>query len=95
MPSEKIVCADYGREYVEVVPDESNQPVRSELTSDSFVKVQWHRESGIDVGLCLMRESDDVVDNDRLMVWLDREGVNRLLRVLKRAGGQTFGRDEW
>lgn len=90
MPSEKIVSSQHGRTYPG--DEQTNTP---EWTEDSFVQVQWHRETGIDVGIMTMRDSDDQVDNDRLMVWLDRRGVNALLRALKRAGAQTFGHDEW
>lgn len=92
MPSEKIVSSRFGEDqkYYET---ETSEP--KTIVEDSFVQVQWHRETGIDVGIMTLKESDDQVENDRLMVWLDRRGVNALLRALKKAGAQTFGRDEW
>lgn len=34
-------------------------------------------------------------DFNRMGIMLDRDGVNRLLRVLKTAAPKVFGRDEW
>lgn len=96
MPSEKIVNSRYGNPGRVLDPGDTDLKVGDETPGDdSFLKVQWHRETGIDVGLTVMRESDDEVENDRLCIWLDRRGVNALIRVLRKAGGQTFGRDEW
>lgn len=60
------------------------------------VKVGWNRETG-DVQIATVNESEDVDPfsvEAGLHVNLDRRGCNELIRHLRHARDQAFGRDE-
>lgn len=100
MPKEKVYNLYYGqfaRQHCTLDHDhggvgqpceESQQPL-----DDSFLHVGWNKDLG-QVELAVMKESDDEVDNDRWHSQFDRYGINRLIRVLKQARNDAWGKDE-
>lgn len=58
------------------------------------VKVGWNKETG-DVQIATVNEDADPFSAEGgLYVNLDRRGINDLIRHLRRARDQAFGRDE-
>ena len=60
-------------------------------TDDHRVRVGWDREGSVQVGVDL---ETSVVGESGLWSSLNRQGCNDLIRVLRRARDQAFGRDE-
>ncbi len=60
-------------------------------TDDHRVRVGWDREGNVQVGVDLEASA---VGETGLWSSLDRTGCNDLIRVLRRARDQAFGRDE-
>lgn len=90
MPKEYVDdCWDFG-ECVDANGDPMESPPQFR------VKVGWNKETG-DVQIATVNENEDV---DRfsaeagLHVNLDRRGINALIRHLRHARDQAFGRDE-
>lgn len=86
------------KEYVEsflFAPTLAEDGATSEPTPPFRVKVGWSRERG-DVEIATVNpETEDRFDETAgYHVWLDRRGVNDLIRHLRRARDQAFGRDE-
>lgn len=53
-----------------------------------YVEVAWHRQyPGVDVTMLPYNQPPVSID-------LDRSGINRLIKVLRKAREQTFGADE-
>lgn len=83
------------KEYVDsicnVFPGDSEAPSNPPLR----VRVGWSRERG-DVEIRTVNPStEESFDaNGGWNVWLDRRGINDLIRILRRARDQAFGRDE-
>ena len=79
------------------MPKESVYDSSPQLTSDQprtfQVDVLWGRENGIQVATV---DPDAMLGSPEsgLFVDLDRGGVNELIRHLRRARDQAFGRDE-
>lgn len=59
------------------------------------VRVGWSRERG-DVEIRTVNPATEEAFDETggWNVWLDRRGINDLIRVLRRARDQAFGRDE-
>ena len=98
MPKEKV----YNRYYGQFAIDHSEcgtTPCAEECNGkpvpmdDSFVKLGWSKE-GEHVEIAIMREADDEVHNERWHSQLDRTGINRLIRILRQARDDAYGRDE-
>lgn len=98
MPAEKV----YGRQYpVAPVPENEEQP----KPMVPIVDVRWGREQGF---VQVVTKAEDAEGGrwmgddysvqahvtDGLYVDLDRDQINRLIRNLRRARDQAFGRDE-
>lgn len=69
----------------------------------SVVCVKWSKETGDLQIVTRLREAEVFYDEDKnapiparygWYVDLDRKGINELIRVLRRARDQAFGRDE-
>lgn len=91
MPKE-YVLSPY--EYFKTEDDDPNRPV---------VCVKWSRESGDLQIVTRLRENEVFYSEDKndpipveygWYVDLDRRGINDLIRILRRARDQAFGRDE-
>ena len=83
----------------------STIPYGEEDPGRSVVEVRWSRESTyLQVATrCIRADDDTVYSNENLptltaadgwFVDLDRRGINDLIRKLRRARDQAFGRDE-
>lgn len=89
MPKERINNRYFGQYGEEVSADGHGTRVPLD---DSYVKVGWSREAE-HVELAVMRQSDDEVSNERWHAQLDRDGLNRLIRTLRKARDQAYGTD--
>jgi len=74
-------------EGVAIEDQPANEPFR--------VEVGWSRERG-DVSIATIDPSKPEIGEpyQGFYVWLDRKGINDLIRNLRRARDQAFGRDE-
>lgn len=61
---------------------------------EPFLQVGWNRGRSLSVGVLAGGDSDEPLDN-RPQMWVDleRDGVNRLIRMLRKARDQAFGSD--
>jgi hypothetical protein len=92
MPKEYVHDAHYGAEYVSYGLDGTPTPIPSPMTFQ--VKVGWNKETG-DVQIATVNEDAEPFSAaGGLHVNLDRQGINDLIRHLRRARDQAFGRDE-
>jgi hypothetical protein len=90
MPKEYV---DDAWDFAEAVDMEGNPVEKPPMFR---VKVGWNREAG-DVQIATVNESEDVDQfsvESGLHVNLDRRGINKLIRHLRHARDQAFGRDE-
>lgn len=81
-----------------------NPPGERIFTRDAQVQVGWHKDSWVQVSIEADRsylrfaaDSPDADTSARSTVYtppLDRDEINKLIRVLRRARDQVFGRDE-
>ena len=75
-----------------VVPHETTYPLNltpdQQLGTPFSVKVQWLADGG-EVGVAAGH-----LDDTHSVVWLDRRGINKLIRDLRRARNQACGADE-
>lgn len=94
MPKDVIRSMFHGRS-VPMVGEIPDSIRRGKSLSDSFVEVGWTRGlCDVQLGSINPEASDD--PNDPLrgqFVHLDREGINRLIRSLRKARDQAFGAD--
>lgn len=59
------------------------------------VKVGWSRERGdVEIQTVNPLTEDSFEADGGWNVWLDRRGINDLIRILRKARDQAFGRDE-
>jgi len=62
--------------------------------SDRF-EVAWHRDyPGVHVTMIMVGYSGATVVDRASAIDLDRSGINRLIRTLRKARDQTYGADE-
>ena len=76
------------------MPKETFYPVDPDHDGpDERLEIAWHREvyDTVWATMCITREDGVVVP---VAIQLDRSGVNRLIKTLKKARDQTFGADE-
>lgn len=88
MPKEHIYAENYGRELTDL---STGKPVTPEYP---LVVVEWAREKGfvqMVTGRC--GEPSTMRDIEGWYLCLDREGINRLIRTLRKARDQAFGAD--
>ena len=72
-------------------------PINGDDVSGFRVKVGWNREAGYVQIATVDPELEESLDTSRdggLYVMLDRVDINHLIRHLRRARDQAFGRDE-
>jgi hypothetical protein len=92
MPKEYIECADFGRRVPIVV--EEGKPAEFATLDTVAAKVGWTRDRG-HVELAVVRCTEGAYDDfDARYMQLDRAGLNRLIRTLRKARDAAFGRDE-
>lgn len=58
------------------------------------VHVGWAKQQYVEIGVAEFNISNEE-PTDGHFVTVDRAGLNRLIKSLKRAGRQVFGEDEW
>jgi hypothetical protein len=94
MPKEYIHSMDHGRS-VPIVTDGSFEPEAIVLRKmdDDAIKLGWTKE-GCHVGLAIVDTEKDIDGFDAQHINLDRAGINRLIRFLRRARDDAFGKDE-
>lgn len=65
-------------------------------TQGTIIKVGWHRSPGY-VELATIRDDGQTLEpgpeSNGWFTQLDREGINRLIRTLRKARDQAFGAD--
>lgn len=91
MPKEYIDSMDHGR-YVHFDGEDRGKPP-THLMDNHSIKVGWSKE-GMHVGLAIVDTEKDVDGFDAQHINLDRQGLNRLIRFLRRARDDAFGKDE-
>lgn len=92
MPKETFSCYDEGR-MVRVIDAEGKES--KETLVLPFLTVGWNRNvPSIELAT---REGGDIDESERerggYFAHLDREGINRLIRTLRKARDQAFGAD--
>ena len=93
MPKEYINCADFGARVPLVV--EEGKPVEFGVMDTTAVKVGWTRDRDhveLAVVECKGGAFADMDERTRYLQ-LDRDGLNRLIRTLRKARDQAFGSD--
>lgn len=105
MPKEYIHSMDHGRSVPVLidgseVEDGKPLPVTMHKMDDDAIKLAWDKTYG-GVSLTIVDTEKDpdglgsIIDEpDVRTINLDRTGVNRLIRFLRRARDDAFGRDE-
>lgn len=69
-------------------PQRDDEPLR-------MAEVGWHANGWVQLGIKTeIRESGESVTGDVVATDLDRQQINNLIRVLRRARDQAYGRDE-
>jgi hypothetical protein len=58
------------------------------------VHVGWVRDRQVEVGIAAFDPAKEQ-PNDGIFLTLDRNGLNRLIRSLQKAGRSAFGTDAW
>lgn len=93
MPKEYVNCQDYGREVV-LASDYPGGDVRAEVGKMPTTAgcVVWLKD-GAHVALRVLDRMKDPDGFEVLDLNLDRDGINRLIRLLRRARDQAFGSD--
>jgi hypothetical protein len=90
MPKEWIHSMDHGRS-VPIVGD--GEEVTLHKMDDDAIKLGWTKE-GMHVGLAIVDTEKDPEGFESRHINLDRAGINRLIRFLRRARDDAYGRDE-
>ena len=82
------------KEYVDSVqslPRSADEPAEPPFR----VRVGWSRERGdAEIRTVNPATEESFDETGGWNVWLDRRGINDLIRILRRARDQAFGRDE-
>ena len=76
------------------MPKETFYPVDPDHDGpDERLEIGWHREvyDTVWATICITQEDGVVIP---IAIQLDRSGVNRLIKTLKKARDQVFGADE-
>lgn len=92
MPKEYVNCEDYGRE-VELADSDGGREKRTLPKVAGCVL--WNKDIGNVAVRVVDREKDpDGFDSRSLTLYLDRRGINRMIRMLRQARDDSFGKDE-
>ena len=74
------------------MPSEKFYPQHiSEDDPREFIEVAWHRDYD---GVHLVHVKDTERGREASSIPVDRSGINRLIKVLRKARDQTYGADE-
>lgn len=90
MPKEIINDKNYQRE-VPVLSNDGSVTNGTHIMSTCFLAVGWNKDAA-DVQLSV-RHDDDPDGFESTYLTLDRDGINRLIRSLRKARDQAFGSD--
>lgn len=90
MPKEFINCEDYGREVTFIGPSGEREAGAMPTVAGCVV---WNKEVG-HVAVRIVDRQKDPDGFEALNLNLDREGINRMIRFLRKARDDAFGRDE-
>lgn len=93
MPKQYIYSDQYGREAILVDQTEDGPVERTEVVNTDAIKVGWSKEAG-DVSLTILDHDKDPDGFEGRHISLDRGGINALIRTLRKARDDSFGRDE-
>lgn len=95
MPKEYIYSQDHGREAIIMVDGDGEHPgvPKTEVLDTLAIKVGWSKEQE-HVGLCVLDKATDPDGFEAQHINLDRAGLNRLIKVLRQARDDAYGRDE-
>jgi hypothetical protein len=89
MPKELIYDESYGVRVPLDGPEGATSTLH--LVSDAFLKVGWGREtSHVQVAVCTDGDPDGM---EAQHLSLDRAGINRLIRTLRKARDAAYGSD--
>lgn len=106
MPREQINFPEARKTHFGSIDENGVTEQGFELSNDPSVHVNWHNvgndhDGHVQVSLecdrAYLASFSDVPDDDRRSLYspvLSRSDVNKLIRVLKRARDQAYGRDE-
>lgn len=90
MPKEYIYSMDHGKK---ALLDGSDQEPEWRVLDEDAIKLGWSKE-GEHVGMAVVDMAKDPDGFDAQYINLDRAGINRLIKFLRRARDDAFGRDE-
>lgn len=98
MPKEKVYNTYFGQFARALVCDKDHDHSpdcwkTGDPLDDSYLHVGWMKEHA-QVELAILKESDDEIDNDRWHAQFDRGGINRMIRLLRKARDDAFGKDQ-
>lgn len=93
MPKEYVNCHDYGREVI-LASDHPGDDVRAITQPMPAVAgcVVWLKD-GAQVAVRVLDRMKDPDGFEALDLNLDRDGINRFIRLLRKARDQAFGAD--
>lgn len=98
MPKEYVYDEDLGKTYRDVVEDGPGSAHTEEVEIETNqVSLGWSKEQGSVQIATLADEGrvlNDLPEGNGWFVSLDRAGCNRLIRLLRKARDDAFGRDE-
>lgn len=87
MPKEYINDENYGRE---VRLDGSDGNAKTEVMTTAKLKLAWGRDTYVQAAIVT---DDDVDGFEAQHISLNRYGINRLIRSLRKARDQAYGAD--
>lgn len=94
MPKEWIYSMDHGRSVPIVTDgDTENEKIELRKLDDDAIKLGWTKE-GMHVGLAIVDVAKDPEGFEARHINLNRDGINRLIRFLRRARDDAYGKDE-
>lgn len=93
MPKEYIESAWFGQ-YADVVVDEQTGATEKHLIENTALKVGWSRDCHVELAIVDCKDgSFETGSFEAQHMQLDRAGINRIIRTLRRARDAAFGSD--
>jgi hypothetical protein len=89
MPKEYIYDENYQQTALLDSPD-SNTPAEEHVLTTAHMKVTWGRDTYVQTAIVA---DDDPDGMEAQHLSLDRAGINRLIRTLRKARDQAYGTD--
>ncbi|MFJ9387691.1 hypothetical protein ACIRON_02650 [Nocardioides sp. NPDC101246] len=98
MPKEYINNRWYGQKATQYLEDADGKQIESQVSvSDAAVKVGWSKSNDggglVEVAVVLLRSGVGNPDMGAEHSHMDRDGINRLIRTLRKARDAAFGAD--